>query len=111
MRFITKVLLCVYQQFSQIQSHIVCTPIRCAMSQVNEIYALVAVRMSRKHFESVRYVIYMHWLSFDLRYESGTQIGIYIYIYHEHVKLQRRRRLHISGMYTPTPQVSIYIPT
>ena len=48
---------------------------------LNEIYALVAVRISRKHFESVQYVIYMHWLSFDLRCESGT----YIYIFRAEV--------------------------
>ena len=53
------------------------------MSQVNEIYTLVAVRISRKHFELVGYEIYMHWLSFDLRCESRTYIYIYnTYIYY-----------------------------
>ena len=43
------------------------------MHCLNEIYALVqAGHISRLHFEPVQYVMYVHWLSFDLRCESGT---------------------------------------
>ena len=80
-----------------------CTPIRCATHWLNEIYALVqcvyityctgSEKLTRyihcisayisyqcvyliNFFEPVQYVIYMHWLSFDLRCESGTHIYI-----------------------------------
>ena len=51
------------------------------MHCLNKIYALVAVHIFCKHFESVQYVIYMHWLSFDLRCESGVYIYICVCVY------------------------------
>ena len=51
---------------------LLCVLICAGGSEYIKIYVLVAVCIYHSHCESVQYVIYVHWLSFDLRCESGT---------------------------------------